>query len=89
MEDRLERVEQDLEAIKNRNIRVQGDKAWETSLFRKILIAVITYVIASAVMYSIGVEDFYFGAIIPTIGFLLSTLTIPTIKKWWIRKYFK
>lgn len=40
-------------------------------------------------MYSIGVEDFYFGAIIPTIGFLLSTLTIPSIKKWWIRKYLK
>jgi polyferredoxin len=85
----MEEINQELINIQERNARVEADKAWETSLFRKVLVAAITYVIASVAMYSIGVEDFYFGAIIPTIGFLLSTLTIPSIKKWWIRKYFK
>jgi len=33
----------EIEKIKGRNRRVEADKAWETSLTRKILIAVLTY----------------------------------------------
>ena len=36
-----------LVAMEQRNIRVETDKAWETSLFRKILIFLLTYVVAS------------------------------------------
>ncbi len=78
--------EKELEAIQERNARVEADKAWETSLFRKLLVSAITYIVASLALYVIGVSDFYLGAIIPTLGFLLSTLTIPAIKRWWIRK---
>ncbi len=85
----MENLEQELIAIKERNLRVEADKAWETSFFRKILISVITYIVASVALYTIGVPDFHLGAIVPTIGFLLSTLTIPSIKKWWIRRNFK
>lgn len=82
-------IEEELRTIRERNSRVEADKAWETSFFRKALIAAITYVVASAVMYAIGVPNFYLSALIPTLGFLLSTLSIPVIKRWWIRKYFK
>ena len=82
-------IEKELQAIKERNIRVEADKAWETSLFRKLIISAITYVIAALAMYTIGVEDFYFGAIIPTLGFLLSTLSLPSIKRWWIKQNLK
>jgi len=43
--DELEQLKNDIELIKQRNARVEADKAWETSLFRKILVAVLTYIV--------------------------------------------
>ena len=85
----MEEIEKVLQDIKERNRRVEADKAWETSAFRKLLIAIITYIVASIVLYAIGVPNFFLSAIIPTLGFLLSTLSIPFIKKWWIKNHFK
>lgn len=81
-------IEQELQSIKERNLRVEADKAWETSLSRKLLVLVTTYIVASLALYVIGVPNFYSGAIIPTLGFFLSTLGFPVIKKWWVSKYF-
>jgi len=86
LEDRINELEKELTEIKKRNKRVEGDKAWETSTFRKILVTLITYLIAALVMYMIEVDDFYLGALIPTIGYLLSTLTIPFVIKWWLKR---
>lgn len=80
-------IEQELRAIKERNLRVEADKAWETSLSRKLLILVTTYVVASLALYVIEVPNFYLGAIIPTLGFFLSTLSFPVVKKWWISRH--
>lgn len=85
----MEHIEAQLQVIKERNLRVEADKAWETSTFRRLLIAAITYVVASLALYIIGAPNFYLGAIIPTLGFLLSTLTLPYIKRWWLRNYCK
>jgi len=82
-------TEQEIQQLKERNKRVEADKAWETSLFRKILILVTTYLLASLVMFVIGVPNFFLSAIIPTLGFFLSTLTFRVFKKWWIRKYLR
>lgn len=81
----MEHIHEVLKVLQERNRRVEADKAWETSVFRKALISLITYVVASVVLYSIGVENFYVSALIPTLGFLLSTLSLPPIKAWWIR----
>lgn len=81
-------LEEEILIIKERNLRVEGNKAWETSLFRKVLIAGVTYVVASLALYVIGVPDFYLGAIIPALGFFLSTLTLPIVKRWWIKNHF-
>lgn len=81
-------VEEDLKAIQERNRRVEADKAWEISVTRKALIAIITYAVAALALYVIGVPDFYLGSVIPALGFLLSTLTFPIIKEWWVRRYF-
>lgn len=82
-------TEERILVIEERNERVQADKAWETSLFRKLLITCITYGVASFVLYEIGAVNFYLGAIIPALGFLLSTLTLPSIKRWWIKTHFR
>ncbi len=79
--------ESSIEQIKERNRRVEADKAWETSGYRVISITLITYVIATAVMWGIEVERPWLGALIPTIGYYLSTQSLPFLKKRWIEKH--
>ena len=87
--EKTELLEKELEAVKERNKRVEADKAWETSGFRIGMICVITYLTASAVLFLIGMKDFYLGALVPVVGFFLSTLSLPAVKEWWIRKRLK
>lgn len=89
MDERLTKIENELARLKERNARVEAGKAWEVSPFRRTTIAVITYVLASLVLHFIGVQNFYLSALIPTLGYVLSTLSLPIIKKWWIGKHFK
>ena len=84
MEEKIENLGKEIEAIKERNLRVEVDKAWETSYFRILLITVINYIIAAFLLYFIGANNFLLGALVPAIGFFLSTQTLPAIKKWWI-----
>lgn len=82
-------LKQEIDAIKARNSRVELDKAWETSLTRKVCIAIATYTVVALFMISIGVEKPLVNAIVPVLGFLLSTMSVSIIKKWWIRKQTK
>jgi hypothetical protein len=41
------------------------------------------------VLCAIGVKDFFLNALIPTIGYYLSTQSFPFLKRWWISKFFK
>lgn len=77
LETRIHRIEE-------RNLRVETDKSWETSLFRKMLIIISTYIVISIFMYFTDVRYPLLNAIVPTIGFFLSTLTLPFFKKYWI-----
>lgn len=79
-------IEQELADLKARNLRVETDKAWEVSIFRKMTVAVMTYVFAAAVLYVIGNDEIFRNALVPTAGYLLSTQSLPFLKKWWIRK---
>jgi len=85
----LKKIQAELAQIKTRNLRVEADKAWETSWFRKITIVLMTYAIAVIVMYVIKVDNPWTGALIPTVGFYLSTASLPFIKKWWIKRHQK
>ena len=73
-----------VEDILKRNNRVEGDKAWETSMTRRAVIAIITYCIAALFMYRIGVPDPFLNALVPTGGYMLSTLSLVFIKRWWL-----
>ncbi len=69
-----------------RNKRVENDKAWEGSWTRKLLIVVFTYVtIGMYLKFIVGIDP-WINAIVPTIGFLLSTITLPYFKQVWISK---
>lgn len=85
----IEELTKKVEALEERNKRVEADKAWETSRFRVVCIVVVTYLIALVVMYVIGVEHYLTNAFIPTIGYFLSTQSLPFVKRWWVKSFFK
>jgi hypothetical protein len=89
MQERIEKLEKEIDIIKERNLKVEADKAWETSYFRVFSISLITYIVASRVLYFIGSENYLLDALIPTAGYFLSTQSLPFIKKWWIRNNIK
>ncbi|HLC45386.1 MAG TPA: hypothetical protein VJI67_00775 [archaeon] len=80
----FEQVEIELNQIKARNKRVELDKAWETSLERRTLVAAFTYAVFVAFFLSAGLPNPYFNALVPSIAFLLSTLTLGFAKSKWI-----
>jgi hypothetical protein len=79
-------LHQEIQSIKERNKRVETDKAWETSWTRRIAIAVLTYFVVCLFFIVIGVSQPYTSAIVPVVGFMLSTLSLQLLKDWWIEK---
>jgi hypothetical protein len=85
----MEDLEKRVEKIEERNRKVETDKAWETSWTRKVLIAIFTY-LAIALYFQFVIRiDPWINAIVPTVGFLLSTLTMPFFKSLWSRYIYK
>ena len=85
MED-LEEIKKEINLIKERNRKVEIDKAWEISKTRVLVVLAMTYIITAVVFYFIGVKNYLLNALIPSLGFYLSTQSLPFIKKWWIKK---
>lgn len=83
--DRIKKLEEEVAKIKLRNIKVEQNKAWETSIHRKLIITILTYVVMCLIMSQLDVERFYLSAIIPTLGFVLSSLSLNFFKRIWIR----
>ena len=81
--DKWEDLEKRVVTIEKRNSKVELDKAWETSWTRRVFIALVTYVIAG--IWLVLIEDSYpwLKAFVPTVGYVLSTLSIPFVKRWW------
>ena len=86
MEQKIKELENKIEKIEERNKRVESDKAWETSNLRKILIIALTYIFAVLYLTIADTTNPYFGAVVPCVGFYLSTQTINIIKRIWINK---
>ena len=82
----LENLEERILRIENRNKKVELDKTWETSITRRGLLVLFTYLAIGFYLSAIGVSNPWLNAIVPSIGFLLSTLTLPIFKKFW-QKY--
>ena len=76
----------EIESIKERNKRVERDKAWETSWTRRIFIVVATYVVSTIWLFVIDEPNPLLKALIPAIGYILSTLSIETLKNIWSKK---
>lgn len=88
MEEKIKQIELEIKTLKERNRRVEADKAWETSRFRVFSLMVVTYIVASIILFTIGAKNYFLNALLPTIGYFLSTQSLPKIKEWWVKKYF-
>ncbi len=78
--------EKEINLIKERNKKVELDKAWETSLSRRGLLTLFTYLAIGFYLQAINVPLPWLNAIVPAIAFMLSTLTLPFFKKLWREK---
>ena len=78
-------IEQEIKNVKERNKRVENDKAWETSWTRRFVIAVFTYIVALIWLIVIENTDPWLNAFIPAGAYILSTPSLSFIKKRWIR----
>ncbi|VVB52351.1 Uncharacterised protein [uncultured archaeon] len=77
-------LEARVDAIEERNKKVESDKAWETSLARRTLLFVFTYLAVGIYLYEVNIPNPWLNAIVPAVGFMLSTLTLPYFKGIWL-----
>ena len=73
----LKEIEQEIQKIKQRNKRVELDKAWETSWTRKICICILTYIIV--VIYSYVIRNFdntFLSSLVPVIRIYIINIVI-------------
>lgn len=85
----VEQLEQRIQKIEARNRAVELNKAWETSWTRKILLILFTYLAIAAYLGFIVHINPWINAIVPAVGFLLSTLTLPFFKSLWSTYIYK
>jgi len=79
----MKNIETRVQAIEDRNKRVELDKAWETSWTRRASIAALTYLVVVGYLFATGNDSPLINAIVPVVGFMLSTLALGFIRKLW------
>lgn len=84
--NKVEFLEKEIEKLKKRNKKVELEKSWETSLYRKISIIIITYFFMILIIYLLKIENIFISAIIPTLWYFFSTLSILVVKNIYIKK---
>ena len=77
-------LENEIAKIKERNKRVELDKAWETSWTRKICICILTYIVVVIYSHLINKNNnICLSSLVPVIGFTLSTVSINLVRTVW------
>ena len=78
-------LEKRIAVIEARNKKVEFDKAWEISWVRRIFIMVIIYATIGIYLHFVVHISPWINGLVPVIGYILSTITIERLKKWWIK----
>ena len=77
-------LEKEILKIKERNKKVELDKAWETSWSRKICICVLTYIVVVIYSHLINkISNIWLSSLVPVIGFTLSTVSLKLVRNIW------
>ena len=76
-----------IQAILDRNKRVEAEKAWERSHTRRGFIALLIFVTVLLLLWLINEPQFLLLSLIPVAGYIFSTLSLPWLKKRWMRLF--
>lgn len=85
----IEELETRINKLEERNKRVELHKDWETSYTKKILLVIFTYLSIALYFQFVLKVDPWLNAIVPSLGFLLSTLTLSLFKDLWVKYIYK
>ncbi|MFH1199869.1 MAG: hypothetical protein V1708_02270 [Candidatus Micrarchaeota archaeon] len=82
----IELLEKEINVLKERNRRVEADKAWETGTARRAMIFLLTYAVIVVFFVSARLPDPFANSLVPAIAFALSGLSLPFFKKVWLAR---
>lgn len=82
-------LEDRLAAIESRNAKVETDKAWETSHTRRGFLALVTWLAAGFTLSLLGSDNPWILALVPVMGYIISTLSLPYLRQFWLTKVHK
>ena len=85
----IELLEKEINKIKERNKRVEADKAWETSWARRLLVFLLTYIVIVIFFIVADLPKPFLNSLVPALAFVLSTLSVSIFKKIWLGKFNK
>ena len=85
----IKNLGQEIKNIKERNKRVEAEKAWETSWTRRILILILTYIVIVIFFVFANIPKPFANAVVPALAFFLSTLSFPFFKKIWLKYFYR
>lgn len=77
-------LEENIASILERNKRVEVEKAWEVSLTRRLFLMLLIYLTATLLLWMTNEPQFLILSLIPALGYLFSTLSLPWVKRWWM-----
>lgn len=86
MDERVKKLEEEIEAIKARNKRVEADKGWETSKTRMLFVSVVTFALAFLFMVLINEREPFWKALAGTVAYIASTTSYGVLKRKWLKK---
>lgn len=78
-------LEQRVKNIEDRNKKVEEDKAWETSITRRVLSMIFSYVAVGIIFQILEVPKPWLNAIVPALAFMIQQLSMPVLKRMWIK----
>ncbi len=81
----FENIKEQLDQIKQRNKRVELDKAWELSWTRKFIVAFLTYVVVVCFFVFAELPDPFVNSIVPALAFIISNLSMSVFKSLWLK----
>ena len=81
----MENLEERVRKIEERNEKVEVDKAWETSLVRRVLLTVFSYIAVAFFFQIIRVANPWINALVPALAFMIQQLSMPFFKRMWVR----
>lgn len=86
MIERLNNLQHEVNKLKKRNFEKDRGKEFESSYTRVLFLMAVTYwTLFGYMALIIQSPNPFLDAIVPTVGFNISTWSLPYVKEWWIQ----